>query len=161
MLSRVLLAATLLTTAANAAEFDSVSVEEEVNASAEATWQKIGDFCAPAIWLKAECEIVGGPKGRGELGSIRRLHSAVFENREAMVSRTPLSYTYGVIDSKVYYHGTLQVAPAGEGKAKITYTQFYDAESLKTPEAKAAERENRRTRMVRSTDGMKVLVEGK
>lgn len=95
----------------------------EVARSADVAWARLGDFCELGELLPAECTIVSGS---GDVGTLRRLNSV---SVEALVARTPRSYTYSQIEgarANTDYHGTMAVEAIGDNRAAIIYTLVID-----------------------------------
>ena len=137
------------------ADYTSFSFTANVNATAEKTWSKIGDFCAIKDWLGTTCSITAG---NGAVGTIRVLNNGA--TTEMMVAKTPFSYTYmQPLNPTNLYHGTLAVEPDGSGKSKIIYTFIYDQEPLGDDAAKAASRKQRTDRFTGALAKMKAMAE--
>lgn len=132
-----------------------ITLTQDVAATPDQTWSKIGPFCSIATWLKVTCATVGGDGTN--VGTIRQLNGRTLE---IMVAKTPYSYTYTQPNTPILYHGTLAVEPAAGGKAsRIIYTLFYDAAPLVTPEKKAADRDSRSKRFSTALLAMKAMAE--
>ena len=121
----------------------------------DVVWKKIGGYCDISAWLNVSCVYTSGS---GDLGSVRRLNDRV---DEVMVAKTPYSYTYTQPASTILYHGTLDVEADGADRSRIVYTLFYDQSSLATPEAQAADREQRTKRFGAALATMKSIAERK
>jgi hypothetical protein len=141
--------------AARAAEFVTIPLEATVDRPAEAVWKKISGYCDIGAWLKTSCVITSGTDG---VGAVRRIADRI---DEVMVAKTALSYTYAQPKSPIDYHGTVEVRPDGARRSKILYTLIYDAESLKTPEAKQADRDRRTKQFTGILATIKGLAEAK
>jgi hypothetical protein len=135
-----LAALALFAGAASAAEYVTIAQEVTVDRPADAVWSRVAGYCDIGGWLKTSCVVTSGA---GEVGTVRRIADRI---DEVLVARTDRSYTYAQPKSPIDYHGTVEVRADGPQGAKILYTLIYDAEALKTPEAKAADRD-RRARM--------------
>jgi len=127
----------LANAAAAEADYATIILKTPVDRPADEVWKKIGDFCALGTFIKMSCVYTSGS---GELGTVRRLGGRI---TEVMVAQTSHSYTYTQPDTKILYHGTLAVEPAGAGLSEIIYSLFYDQSPLATPQAKAADRAQR------------------
>ena len=158
LLAAALLASGFISGSVSAADYTNIVIEKDVAAPADAVWKKIGPFCALKDWLKVSCEITSGDVGFGNIGSVRRVAGRI---NEVLVGKTALSYTYTVDTAKDLYHGTVEVVPRGPAASKIVYTLFYDMESLRTAEAKSADRESRTKRFTQAVETMKAMAEAK
>ncbi len=151
------LAALALTAgAAAAADFAVIPMETTVDRPADVTWKKVSGYCDIGPWLKTTCEITSGKDG--EVGAVRRIAGRI---DEVLIAKTAWSYTYSQPKSPIDYHGTVEVRPDGARKSKILYTLIYDAEPLKTPEAKAADKERRTKQFTAMLGVMKAQAEAK
>lgn len=113
-----------------AAERDYLTVVRtvDVSQSADKVWKQIGDFCFISKMIDIPCSI---ESGKGDVGTVRLLNNGAIV--EAMVARTPYSYTYSQpVGSRANtdYHGTLAVEAAGKNKSKISYTLVIDRARL-------------------------------
>jgi hypothetical protein len=152
------LAALLAVGNAAAAEYTNIVIEKQVNASADAVWKKVGDFCALKEWMKLpDCTYTSGT---GEIGTVRSLLGGKVS--EVMTAKGPYFYSYAFPNpNPTYYHGTLNVVPEGANTSKIVYILFYDQETLGTAEEKAKNREGRLKRFTEAVETMKAMAEGK
>ena len=139
---------------ARAADYATIVLSVNVARPADAVWKKIGDFCEIGPVLKMSCAYTSG---NGGLGTVRRLGGRI---DEVMVAQTLHSYTYTQPDSKILYHGTVDVRAEGPDSSKIIYSLFYDQSDLKTPAARAKAREQRSMVFTRVLDTMKRIAEG-
>jgi hypothetical protein len=151
-----LAALTLSAGAAAAAEFVTIPLEASIDRPADVTWKKVSGYCDIGAWFKTTCEITSGKDG--EVGAVRRIAGRI---DEVLVAKTAWSYTYSQPKSPIDYHGTVEVRPDGAKKSKIFYTLIYDAEPLKTPEAKAADKERRAKQFTALLATMKTQAEAK
>lgn len=144
--------------AAAAPDYVAMTNTVVVDRPVAAVWARIGGWCAIADWLKVSCEVTSG---NGEVGSVRRLNGTTLE---AMVAKTPTSYTYwqtaGAMGTAAF-HGTLAAAPEGQGKTRLSYTVFYDAALLASDAERAAQHKRLETRFVEPLNEMKWLAEAK
>jgi hypothetical protein len=140
---------------AAAAEFATIPMETTVDKPADVTWKKVSGYCDIGAWLKTTCELTSGT---GDVGTVRRIAGRI---DEVLVAKTAWSYTYSQPKSPIDYHGTVEVRPDGAKKSKILYTLVYDAEPLKTPEAKAADKERRTKQFTAMLATMKAQAEAK
>ncbi|HEY8614876.1 SRPBCC family protein [Phenylobacterium sp.] len=140
--------------AAQAAEFVAIPLETVVDAPADVVWKKVGGWCDIGTWMKTSCTVSGGDG----VGSVRRIADRV---DELLVAKTAWSYTYSQPKSPIDYHGTVEVRPEGKGKSRLLYTLVYDVEPLKTPEAKAADKERRTKMFTGVLQTMKGIAEAK
>jgi hypothetical protein len=138
-----------------AAEFVTISMETTVDSPADVTWKKVSGYCDIGAWFKTTCELTSGT---GDVGTVRRIAGRI---DELLVAKTAWSYTYSQPKSPIDYHGTVEVRPDGPKKSKILYTLIYDAEPLKTPEAKAADTERRTKQFTALLATMKAQAEAK
>jgi hypothetical protein len=138
-----------------AAEFVTIPMETTVDRPADVTWKKVSGYCDIGAWLKTTCELTSGT---GDMGTVRRIAGRI---DEVLVAKTAWSYTYSQPKSPIDYHGTVEVRPDGAKQSKILYTLIYDAEPLKTPEAKAADKERRTKQFTAMLATMKAQAEAK
>jgi hypothetical protein len=151
------LAALALTAgSAAAADFVTIPLETTVDRPADVTWKKVSAYCDIGAWFKTTCEITSGKDG--EVGAVRRIAGRV---DEVLVAKTAWSYTYSQPKSPIDYHGTVEVRPDGKNRSKILYTLVYDAEPLKTDEAKAADKDRRAKQFTALLATMKTQAEAK
>jgi len=136
------------------ADYATIILKTPVARPADGVWKKIGDFCALGTFIKMSCAYTSGSGG---LGTVRRLGDRI---TEVMVAQTRHSYTYTQPDTKILYHGTLDVEPAGAGHSEIIYSLFYDQSQLATPQAKAADRAQRTKLFTGLLATMKKAAEG-
>lgn len=136
-----------------------IPMEIDVNASAEATWARVGKYCDIAEWLGfagMTCTMLVGEEG--EVGSVRSV------GNEILVGKTELSYTYTqpVRDGRPYnlYHGTLEARPVTETTSKLVYTLMYDNSMLADDAAREADVTRRRATFEGALANMKILAEG-
>jgi hypothetical protein len=141
--------------AAAAAEYTVIPLEASVDRPADVTWKKVSAYCDIGAWFKTTCELTSGT---GDVGTVRRIAGRI---DEVIVAKTSMSYTYAQPKSPIDYHGTVEVRPDGAKKSKILYTLIYDAEPLKTPEAKAADKERRTKQFTALVATMKAQAEAK
>ncbi len=139
---------------ARAATADYATIVLSVNVArpANEVWKKVGGFCGIGASLKMTCSYTSGS---GDLGTVRLLAGRI---QEVMVAQTAHSYTYTQPDTKVLYHGTLAVEPAGRNRSKLIYSLFYDQSGL-TEQAKAQTRDQRTKAFTRVLQSMKSLAE--
>ena len=157
LIATTALSAVLFSANAMAVDYATVVIERAVNASADATWKKIGAFCNLRDFFPTTCEITSG--NDWDIGSVRL---AGGRTTEVLVAKTQYSYTYTYPSpNPTSYHGTVEVRPEGAKKSKIIYTMVFDQEPLGTAEAKAANAEQRRTRFTGAVEKMVKIAEGK
>jgi hypothetical protein len=115
--------------AAVASDIVTLTMTKDVDASADATWKKVGGYCQIDHWMTdATCSY---KSGTGGLGTVRAVAVKGQGGEELMVGQSPHSYTYTMLGQFLpLYHGTLGVESAGKGKAKIVYTLLWDQEPL-------------------------------
>jgi hypothetical protein len=158
-LHRCLIAAVLGTTSlagtAMAADYTTIVQHISVDRPIDVVWKKIGGYCDISAWLNVTCVYTSGSGG---LGTMRRLND---RTDEVMVAMTPHSYTYTQPTTTILYHGTLEVEADGKKRSTIIYTLFYDQSPLSTPEAQAADRDQRTKRFATALATMKSLAEAK
>jgi hypothetical protein len=132
-----------------------VVLTQDVNASADATWARVGKFCDIGEWAFPECKLI---QGDGGFGSERTVVD------EVLVGKTDHSYTYSqpVRKSVKYnlYHGTLEVQPVTAKTSRLVYTFFYDNSMLADDTARDAEMATRKARFGPFLVNMKTLAEG-
>ena len=149
--------ATLAVTAgsAAAAEFVTIPLEATIDKPAAVAWRKVSAYCDIGAWFKTTCELTSGT---GDVGTVRRIAGRI---DEVLVAKTAWSYTYAQPKSPIDYHGTVEIRADGARKSKLLYTLIYDAEPLKTPEAKAADKERRTKQFTALVATMKAQAEAK
>ncbi|WP_263408182.1 SRPBCC family protein [Terriglobus tenax] len=140
-----------------APHYVSFQLTEEVNASADAVWAKVGKYCDIAAWSGMPCRIVQGPGE--EIGTVRSILN------EVMVGKTTYSYTYTQAPRQgaVYnlYHGTLEVVPVTAKTSRLQYSFLYDNSMLADDAAREAEIATRKTRFGGYLKNMKAMAEGR
>lgn len=139
---------------ARAANYATIVLSVNVARPADAVWKKIGGFCEIGPVLKMRCVYASG---HGSLGTVRRLGGRI---DEVMVAQTAHSYTYTQPNSKILYHGTVDVQAEGPSRSKIIYSLFYDQSNLKTPAARAKARKQRSMVFTRVLETMKRIALG-
>lgn len=140
-------------------EWSVIRMTAEINRPAAQAWKKIGgdDWCGIGKYLAIQgCSIV---KGNGDVGSVRLIKNNNADIIELAVARTPLSYTYAQPQSPIFYHGTMAVEPIDARHSRLVYTLIYDEAPLKTAQAKAENREQRRARFQAAVDKMKAAAD--
>lgn len=147
--------ATLCASQAGAADYVAIPLEVAVDRPAEAVWKRVSGYCDIGAWLKTSCVITSGVD---QVGAVRRIADRI---DEVLVAKTALSYTYAQPKSPIDYHGTVEVRADGPRRSRILYTLIYDAEPLKTPEAKQADRDRRAKQFTAILQTMKGLAEAK
>lgn len=150
-----LAALTLTAGAARAADFVTIPLETTVDRPADVAWKKVSGFCDIGPWLKTTCVLTSGT---GEVGTVRRIADRI---DELLVAKTAWSYTYSQPKSPIDYHGTVEIRPVDKGHSKLLYTLVYDAEPLKTPEAKSADKDRRAKQFTGMLATMKGIAEAK
>ena len=154
-LTALTLSAALAGGAAQAADYVSIVQSVDVARPPAVVMAKTGGFCDIGGWLKTTCEITSGTDR--ELGAVRKIAGRV---EEVLVTKTPDSYTYAMTGVLNLYHGAVAYAPINAGKGtRVTWTLFYDAASLATPEAKAADKDRRAKQFKGVLDTMKTVAE--
>lgn len=138
---------------AMAADYATIILHVDVDRPVAVVWKKVGGYCDIGPVLKLKCVYTSGS---GKLGTVRRLADRI---DEVMVAQTAHSYTYTQPDSKILYHGTVDVEPAGRGKSRIIYSLFYDQSNLKTEADKTKAREQRTKAFTQALDTMKKMAE--
>jgi hypothetical protein len=139
---------------ARGADYATIILKTAVDRAADKVWKKIGDFCALGSFIKMNCVYTSGSGG---LGTVRRLGDRI---TEVMVAQTSHSYTYTQPDTKILYHGTVDVEPAGTGHSEIIYSLFYDQSQLTTPQARSDDRARRTKLFTGLLATMKKAAEG-
>jgi hypothetical protein len=140
---------------AAAAEFVTIPLEATVAAPADVVWKKVGGWCDIGAWLKTTCVITSGGQ---DMGAVRLIAGRI---EELMVAKTATSYSYSQPKSPIDYHGTVEVRAIDKKSSKLLYTLVYDAEPLKTPEAKAADKDRRAKQFTGILATMKGIAEAK
>ena len=140
-----------------AADYSVIKLETTVDAPIDATWAKVGPYCAIQDWMKRLTPCV--QVGDGGVGTIRKLGPQGFI--EVLVAATKYSYTYAQPNNAILYHGTLSAEAIDKGHTKLMYTLIYDQEPDGTPEAKDKDRANRTGNFTTALANMKAMAEGK
>jgi hypothetical protein len=122
----------LATSAQAAGDYVSIVQETAVNAPAAQAWARVKPYCDIGKWLKAPCEITSGQDG--EVGAVRKIAGRV---EEVIVATTATSYTYADTDTKILYHGTIEVQPVTPTTSKFIYTLFFDQASIPADQREA------------------------
>ena len=162
MMKTVLIAAgalSLLAAPAHAeAEYVTIAMETDVDASAEHVWETVGDYCEIATWGNLSCEITSGDGGIGTVRSL--LDGRILE---ILVAQTELSYGYTqpVTEGQFYnlYHGFMEARPVTDTTSKILYTLVYDVSNLEDQAAKDEDVARRRTMFEGMLERMKEMSE--
>jgi hypothetical protein len=132
----------------------SIVLTQDVNASADATWARVGKFCDIGEWGFPDCHLIQGDGGFASERSIVN---------EVLVGKTDHSYTYAQPvrkDAKYnLYRGTVEVQPVTANTSRLVYTLFYD-NSMLAEDARDAEIANRKKRFAAFLLNMKTLAEG-
>ncbi|NKB33902.1 MAG: hypothetical protein GKR91_12460 [Pseudomonadales bacterium] len=141
------------------AEYVTVELEIDINASAEDAWAKVGSFCGITDWMGLPCELTSGS---GEIGTVRSLLNGRIT--EVLVGKTPLSYGYTMpsVDGEFYnlYHGFMEARPVTATTSKMVYTLVWDVSNHPDQAAKDADAEGRRATFTGALQGIKAFVEG-
>lgn len=143
-------AALAIAAPAHAGDYVSIVQETEIDAPAATAWGKLKGYCDIGAWLKAPCEITAGKDG--ELGAVRKIAGRI---EEVIVAVTPTSYTYADLDTKILYHGTVEIRPVDKAKSKLVYSLFFDQTSIP-----AEQREANRTRRQQMFAGVMATMKG-
>ena len=125
--------------AAQAADYVAIVKQVEVDRPADLVWQRVGDYCAIADWMKTDC---GYLSGTGGVGTVRRILKGTVT--EVMVAQTSRSYTYWQTQGNMAgaaYHGTLAAESVGPSRTRLTYTLFYDQAALASDADRRAQHE--------------------
>jgi hypothetical protein len=150
---------TVLAVPSLAADFVVIRETLDVDRPVAVAWQRVGDYCAIADWLKVSCAY---ERGSGDVGTVRRLVNGTIA--EVMVALTPLSYTYFQTDGTMAatrYHGTLAAEAAGSSTTRLVYTLVYDQSALASDAVRASERARLESRFSGALASMKSLIEAK
>ena len=138
-----------------AGDYVAIVQETEIAAPAETAWAKVKGYCDIGAWLKTTCEITSGRDG--ELGAVRTIAGRVVE---VIVAVTPMSYTYADLDTKILYHGTVEIRPVDAKSSKLVYSLFFDQASI--PEDQREANRTRRAAMFKGVMAtMKAQAEAK
>ena len=141
-----------------AEDFVTIRHEVVVERSADAVWQRIGDYCAIRDWMKVSCEYA---VGKGDVGTVRLINNRA--TAEPMVAKTAHSYTYWQTQGNMAaasFHGTLAVEPDGAGRSRLSYTLFYDQSALPSDAVRRSEHDRLDKRFQGLLEVMKGLAEG-
>jgi hypothetical protein len=126
------------------AEYVTIEMEADVNASAQDLWAAVGGYCDIAEWGGLDCEITSGDGG---IGTVRALAGGRIV--EILVGQTELSYGYAqpIVEGQFYnlYHGFMEARPVTADTSKLVYTLVYDVSNLADQAAKDADMARRRT----------------
>lgn len=140
------------------AEYVTIEMEIDVAASAQDTWDAVGDYCTISEWLGIDCEITSGDGG---IGTVRSLVGGRII--EVMVAQTPLSYGYTQpnVPGEFYnlYHGFLEARPVTANSSKLLYTLMLDVSNMADQAAKDADVARRRASFERALGNMKEMAE--
>jgi hypothetical protein len=132
-----------------------IELSQDVDASADTTWARVGKFCDIGEWAFPDCKLI---QGDGGFASERTIVN------EILVGKTEHSYTYAQPVRKEgkynLYHGTLEVQPVTAKTSRLVYTFFYDNSMLADDAARDAEIANRKKRFTAFFANMKKIVEG-
>ena len=144
------LLAQMATTPALAGDYVSIVQETAINVPAETAWAKVKGYCDIGAWLKTTCEITSGKDG--ELGAVRKIAGRI---EEVIVAVTPMSYSYADVDTKILYHGTVEIRPVSKTSSKLVYSLFFDQTSVP-----AEQREANKTRRQQMFAGVMATMKG-
>ena len=147
-----------LTSPALAGDYVVIAEEATVDATAEAAWAKVGDYCAIEIWMGLKCEITSG---NGGTGTVRLLNGEI---EEVIVGSTANSHTYMQTKGSMKttgYHGTVSVSANKDGKSStLRWIAVYDQSALPDDATRAATREQFGGFYQNGVASMKTLAEG-
>ena len=143
-------AVSLAGSAQAAGEYVSIVQTTTIAVPAETAWAKLKGYCDIGAWLKAPCEITAGKDG--ELGAVRKIAGRI---EEVIVAVTPMSYTYADVDTKILYHGTVEIQPVDKKSSKLIYSLFFDQASIP-----AEAREANKTRRQQMFAGVMATMKG-
>ncbi len=138
-----------------AGEYVSIVQTTTIAVPAETAWAKLKGYCDIGAWLKAPCEITAGKDG--ELGAVRKIAGRI---EEVIVAVTPMSYTYADVDTKILYHGTVEIQPVDKKSSKLIYSLFFDQASIPT-ESREANKTRRQQMFAGVMATMKGIAEAK
>lgn len=127
-----------------------VSLTREVARPPLVVWPVIGGFFDLGKWLDVDCVRV---TGSGEIGSVRRVGSAILE---PLIAKTSCSYTYGQIKgpmAALYYHGTVACEHGPDSASVIRYSLVFDATQMEEAVCKA-EQQRLKMRFGAAVDAM-------
>lgn len=133
-----------------AGDYVSIVQETAIAVPADTAWGKLKGYCDIGAWLKAPCEITSGKDG--ELGAVRKIAGRI---EEVIVAVTPMSYTYADLDTKILYHGTVEIRPVDKKSSKLVYSLFFDQASIP-----AEGREANKTRRQQMFAGVMATMKG-
>lgn len=132
-----------------------VRLTQDVNASADTVWARVGEYCDIGKWAFPDCKLLAGDGG---YASVRNIVN------EVLVAKTGHSYTYtqpvrkeGKYD---LYHGTLEVVPVTAKTSRLIYSLFYDNSLLADDAARDADIATRKKLFTPFLQNMKTLGEG-
>ena len=139
----------------SALHYITIVLTEDVNASADATWARVGKFCDIGVWAFPECKYI---QGDGGVGSERTVVD------EVLVGKTDHSYSYSQPARKSVkynlYNATLEVQPVSSNTSRLVYSFLYDNSMLADDMARDAEIALRKKRFGAFLVNMKTLAEG-
>ena len=147
------------TAPASAADYVAIRKEVTVDRPATIVWNRIGDYCAIADWLKVKCAY---ESGSGDVGTVRSLNDGA--TLEPMVARTARSYTYAQTKGNLAnatYHGTLAAEADGPNKTRLVYILFYDQSTMASDAVRASEHARLEKRFYEALLEMKRLSEAR
>lgn len=127
-----------------------VSLTREVAHPPSVVWPVIGGFFDLGKWLDVDCVCV---TGSGEIGSVRRVGSAILE---PLIAKTSCSYTYGQMEgpmAALYYHGSVACESGSDCGSVIRYSLVFDATQMEEA-ACNAERGRLKMRFETAVDAM-------
>jgi hypothetical protein len=139
-----------------AGDYVVIPLTATVDRPAELVWKRVSGYCDIGAWLKTTCVITSGRDG--EVGAVRRIADRI---DEVLVARSEHGYVYAQPKSPIDYHGSVEVRADGPHRSVILYTLIYDAEPLKSAEAKAADRAQRAARFTAILETMKTIAEAR
>jgi hypothetical protein len=146
---------------AQPASWTTITLSANLNAGADAAWEKIGgnDWCGIAKYLDVKgCAI---DSGKGELGSARSIDTGTTKIVEIVVARTPHSYTYAQPFTPIFYHGTLGVEAVDKSHSKLVYTLIWNGTAVGDKAAQDAAKASRTTRFQAAVDKMAAVANAK
>jgi len=117
----------------------SVSISEDIQASASRVWALIGDFGAISDWLPAAEASEADGNGVGAVRKLSLAGGATADERLEAYDDAGRSYTYTVIESSLPmtgYRATIRVEDKGSGACTLHWSSTFEPVGI--PEADMA-----------------------
>lgn len=143
-------------------EYLTVELKIDVNASAQETWNKVGNYCDIAAWGDFPCEITSGDGGPGTIRSLGGGNLL-----EVLIRKTDLSYGYTVPKESQnfynfhnnFYFAFLEAKPISDSTCQLIYTLLYDISNMGSQENKDQNLKQRKALFNNFLKNMKAIAE--